>query len=47
MIKNIAPIVPAGAVSNRLDNAGDNNRPRVIHSQRASSSSFGGWGPRI
>lgn len=47
VINNIAPIVPAGALINRIDNASDDSRPRVIRSQRASSSSFGGWGPRI
>jgi hypothetical protein len=47
MIKNIAAISPAGVTNSRLESFDEDKRPRVIRSQRTSSPSFGGWGPRL
>jgi hypothetical protein len=47
MIKNLASISPAGVNNSRLESVDEDNRPRVIRSQRTSSPSFGGWGPRL
>lgn len=47
MIDHTAPISPAGPQNNRMQHVEEDNRPRVLRSQRAASPSFSGWGPRF